>query len=74
MIPATASDSGTTYSVTTIGYAAFSDNALTSVTIPDSVTTIGDVAFYRNALTSVIIPDSVTTIGDYAFSATPSPA
>ena len=67
VIPATVTDSGTTYSVTTIGNDAFSDNALTSVTIPDSVTTIGNCAFYNNALTSVIIPDSVTSIGDYAF-------
>ena len=45
VIPATASDGATTYSVTTIGYAAFNGNALTSVIIPDSVTTIGDYAF-----------------------------
>ena len=67
VIPATASDSGTTYSVTTIGYRAFSDNALTSVIIPDSVTTIVEGAFFINALTSVIIPDGVTTIGYGAF-------
>ena len=67
VIPATVVDSGTTYSVTTIGESAFYGNALTSVIIPDSVTTIGDYAFYDNALTSVIIPDSVTTIGEYAF-------
>ena len=67
VIPATASDGTTTYSVTTIGEAAFFDNALTSVIIPDSVTTIGDDAFRLNALTSVIIPDSVTTIGERAF-------
>jgi hypothetical protein len=67
VIPDTVVFSGTTYSVTTIGYRAFFNNALTSVIIPDSVTTIGNLAFYNNALTSVIIPDSVTTIGDIAF-------
>ena len=67
VIPATASDGTTTYSVTTIGDDAFLNNALTSVIIPDSVTTIGDRAFSRNPLTSVVIPDSVTTIGDSAF-------
>ena len=67
VIPATASDGTTTYSVTTIGTAAFQDNALTSVVIPDSVTTIGDGAFFNNALTSVIIPNSVTTIGEGTF-------
>jgi hypothetical protein len=68
VIPATVVDSGTTYSVTTIGDLAFFGNFLTSVTIGNSVTTIGDGAFFTNFLTSVIIPDSVTTIGDFAFS------
>ena len=52
VIPDTAEDSGTTYSVTTIGGEAFYENELTSVIIPDSVTTIGPGAFYNNALTS----------------------
>ena len=52
VIPDTVVDSGTTYSVTTIGVGAFSNNALTSMIIPDSVTTIGPRAFYNNALTS----------------------
>ena len=67
VIPATASDGATTYSVTTISVGAFSFTSTTSVIIPDSVTTIGDGAFAFNSLTSVIIPDSVTTIGDGAF-------
>ena len=67
MIPATASDGTTTYSVTFIGGEAFLRNGLTSVIIPDSVTTIGVGAFGANALVSVVIPDSVKTIGVGAF-------
>ena len=67
VIPSSVSDSGTIYAVTTIGVQAFLNNALTSVTIPDSVTTIDIYAFSSNALTSVTIPDSVTTINFGAF-------
>ena len=67
VIPATASDGTTTYSVTTIGANAFGSNALTSVIIPDSVTTIGNYAFADNNLTSVTIGNSVTSIGTGAF-------
>ena len=66
-IPDSVPSNGTTYSVTTIGDYAFFNNALTSVTIPDSVTTIGEYAFSINALTSVTIGNSVTTIGVAAF-------
>ena len=57
------------YSVTSIGYGAFSGcTSLTSVTIPYSVTSIGDEAFsYCSGLTSITIPDSVTSIGNSAF-------
>jgi hypothetical protein len=49
---------------------AFDGNdALASVTIPDSVTTIDSRAFAGcSRLTSITIPDRVTTIGYYAFS------
>ncbi len=45
VIPASVTDSGTTYSVTTIGDLCVPDNSLTSVTIGNSVTTIGYAAF-----------------------------
>jgi hypothetical protein len=54
-------------SVTAIGVRAFSNNQLTSVTIPNSVTSIGYRAFVGNRLTSVTIPNSVTSIGVAAF-------
>ena len=57
-------------SVTSIGYAAFSNcSSLTSITIPNSVTSIGEHAFYDcSSLTSITIPNSVTSIGYNAFS------
>ena len=69
VIPDTVVDSGTTYSVTTIGRLAFFLNSLTSVSIPGSVTTIEVGAFSINALTSVIIPDSVTDHSSLVLSA-----
>ena len=53
--------------MTSIGNAAFYNNDLISLTIPDGVTSILASAFAENNLTSVTIPDSVTSIGGYAF-------
>ena len=69
VIPESVKHEGTTYSVTSIGYAAFSGcSGLTSVNIPNSVTSIWGYAFSScDGLTSVTIPNSVTSIGSHAF-------
>ena len=69
IIPSVFIYGGIKYTVTRIGYIAFSNNtSLTSVTIPNSVTEIGANAFKGcSQLTSVTIPNSVTEIGNSAF-------
>ena len=66
-IPSFVTIGGTEYFVTTIGDFAFENNALTTLTLPDTVTTIGYAAFANNFLTSVTLPNTLTTIGDSAF-------
>lgn len=68
VIPSTVTYDDVTYNVTSIGYSAFSNSFLTSVTIPNSVTSIGNYAFENcSSLNSITIPNSVTTIGNNAF-------
>ena len=69
IIPSSLTYNGITFSVTSIGGAAFYEcRGLTSIIIPNSVTSIGRDAFYRcTGLTSITIPNSVTSIGDHAF-------
>ena len=69
-IPATVYYSGATYTVASIGDAAFwACGGLTNVTIPSNVTSIGSVAFGGcTGLTSITIPSSITSIGSNAFS------
>lgn len=57
------------YSVTTIGYGAFSEcDSLTSITIHDNITKIENYAFSNcEKLTCITIPNSVATIGYGAF-------
>ena len=65
--------SGTSYTipatVTSIGYGAFDETALTSVTFAEGsqLASIGDWSFYGAAFTSITIPASVTSIGEGAF-------
>ena len=67
-IPSSVIFEGRTYSVRSIGDSVFTQNDITSITIPNSVTTIGNSAFSGcTSLTSITIPYSVTSIGDDAF-------
>ncbi len=71
-IPATVTNSSSTYSVTSIGDLAFEFNGpsalrLTSVIIPNSITSIGNNAFSAQNLSNVTIPSSVVSIGNSAF-------
>ena len=68
-IPATVTNEGNTYSVTSIGNNAFSAcKGLTSINIPSSVTSIGMGAFEGcSGLTSINIPNGVTNIEGYTF-------
>jgi uncharacterized repeat protein (TIGR02543 family) len=69
-IPATITDGGTVYTVTTIGASAFYGRGdITSIEIPNTVIQIYDSAFYYcTGLTSVTIPATLTTITHSAFS------
>ena len=68
-IPSTVTYEETTYSVTSIGGAAFYGcSVLTSVSIPNSITSIGNSAFNDcSGLTSITLPNSITEFGVYAF-------
>ena len=47
--------------ITSIGYRAFWDTPLESITIPNSVTSIGDDAFHGTKLKTLTVPDTVTS-------------
>ena len=69
VIPSSITSKGKEYTVTSIGYRAFSGcYGLTSITIPNSVISIGGDAFSGcSGLTSVTIPISVKSIEEYTF-------
>ena len=56
-------------SVTTIGMAAFAQNELTEIELPEKLTNgMGNMAFYQNKLTSIKLNDGLTVISTAAFS------
>ncbi|MEW4924627.1 leucine-rich repeat protein [Algibacter sp. 2305UL17-15] len=73
VIPASVTNSGTIYNVTSIGNDAFDytgpTGKITSVTftLPSNIATIGNEAFRDQNLTTVTIPSSVISISQYAF-------
>ena len=69
VIPESVTYSGTIYSVTSIGYRAFSGcSNLTNVEISNSVISIGNYAFSScSTLTGIEIPNSISSIGDFSF-------
>ncbi len=58
---------GERYLVTEIGDAAFFQQPVSQVVIPETVKVIGEGAFFGTAIQNVIIPESVTTIKTAAF-------
>ena len=68
VIPENINYNGELYSVTSIGFYAFSKSSLTSITIPKSVTSIGNCAFMAcYGLSSVTMSNGLVSIGSYAF-------
>jgi hypothetical protein len=53
--------------VLVVGTNSFSDDAITSLTIPSSVTTIEQWAFRYNDITTLTIPNTILSIGEGAF-------
>ncbi|MDR7085456.1 hypothetical protein J2X11_000295 [Aeromicrobium panaciterrae] len=68
-IPESVTINSVVYDVKEVGFQAFTNKGLTSVTIEADLTKIGQLAFQGNSLTEVSIPNSVTTIGSNAFAA-----
>lgn len=67
IIPEQVSYNNDTYSVTSIGYEAFKEASLTSITIPNSITSIASYAFENAHIKKLTIPNSVNSIGYGAF-------
>lgn len=64
-VPSSFTNSGTTYTVTAVGYGAFFWS-----TINSNSSTKGAFTSNTSSLSKAILPDSITSIGDYAFAAT----
>ncbi len=73
VIPEDVTNNSTTFTVTSVGVAAFRDDQITSVTIPASITSIGNNAFLDTALTAVISNNpTAPTLGGNVFTGTPN--
>lgn len=67
-LPTTVNINGKTFTVTSIGTAAFKGSSVTSIKFPTSITNIGNSAFMEcGKLKSVSIPPTVERIGGAAF-------
>lgn len=67
-VPATVQNDGTTYTVTSIGEAAFKWKDAKMVTLPETVDTLHADAFNSCKLTAITLPKNLRCIGDQAFS------
>lgn len=68
VIPASVTNDGTTYSVTSIESYAFFYSDITSISIPGTITKIGSNAFYScKGLTTVNLPEGIVSLGNNAF-------
>ncbi len=68
-IPSSVTNSGTTYTVTAVGFDAFYNCAgLVAVNMPTTLTSIGNCAFKGcSMLAQIAVPEGVLSIGDSAF-------
>lgn len=67
-IPEIVNHNNESYTVTCIGYRAFSFcNRMTSINIPNTITQIKQYAFSSSGINNIIIPSSVVSIGSKAF-------
>ena len=68
-IPSVVTNSGISYTVTSIGaYAFYACSGIETLNMPTSLVSIGNNAFYNcTNINHIIIPEGVATIGEYAF-------
>lgn len=66
-IPKTLNYEGDVYKIMAIGYDAFRNNKLNSLTVPSSITQIDKNAFDGMTVKTLILPSSISRIGSYAF-------
>lgn len=66
-IPETVEYDGKTYTVTTIGYAAFQNSDIDYVRMPNSITEIQNKAFFYSSVDTITFSTGLKHIGDEAF-------